>query len=263
MPTGTGPPDLPARPGPELVSRRKVPLTGAEVDLLPAACRSCLFWEDGSSGPLLPPALRAQHAAPVDRKRAWISARVEEGTPPGAVLVVDDEVAGYALFAPAGGFAPRSSLLPRVSPDALLLATLWVAAAHRGVGLGRLLVQAALREALRLDLTAVEAYGDRRFHERACVLPVTWLLHEGFEVHREHPRTPLLRLETRRLARWAGSLEHAWEEVLGRIPRRAPVPAGEPVPTGAPVRGSVVRPEVVRPDAVNIIELSRHRDTSG
>lgn len=217
------------------MSRRKVALTAAEVDLLPSACRSCLFWEDGSLGPTLPPALRSRQAAPRERKRAWVSARVEEGTPPGALLVVDDEVAGYGLFAPSGGFAPRSSLLPRVSADALLLATLWVSPAHRGHGLGRLLVQAALKEALRLDLAAVEVYGDRRWRDRACVLPVTWLLHEGFEVHGEHPRTPLLRLETRRTARWAGSLEHAWEEVLGRIPRRVVVPGGEPVPSGVSV----------------------------
>ncbi len=223
------------------MSRRKVALTSAEVDLLPSACRSCLFWEDGSTGPILPPALRARHETPAERKRAWVSARVAEGTPPGAVLVVDDEVAGYALFAPVGGFAPRSSLLPRVSRDALLLATMWVAPAHRGRGLGRLLVQAALKEALRLDLAAVEVYGDRRWHERACVLPVTWLLHEGFEVHQEHPRTPLLRLETRRTARWAGSLEHAWEEVLGRIPRRVGVPGGEPAPGRVPV------PDAIRP----------------
>ena len=223
------------------MSRSKVALTSAEVDLLPAACRSCLFWEDGSTGPILPPALRARHETPVERKRAWVSARVAEGTPPGAVLVVDDEVAGYALFAPIGGFAPRSSLLPRVSRDALLLATMWVAPAHRGCGLGRLLVQAALKEALRLDLAAVEVYGDRRWRERACVLPVTWLLHEGFEVHQEHPRTPLLRLETRRTARWAGSLEHAWEEVLGRIPRRVGVPGSEPAPGRVPV------PNAIRP----------------
>lgn len=223
------------------MSRRKLALTSAEVDLLPSACRSCLFWEDGSTGPILPPALRARHETPVERKRAWVSARVAEGTPPGAVLMVDDEVAGYALFAPIGGFAPRSSLLPRVSRDALLLATMWVPAAHRGRGLGRLLVQAALKEALRLDLAAVEVYGDRRWSERACVLPVTWLLHEGFEVHQEHPRTPLLRLETRRTVRWAGSLEHAWEEVLGRMPRRVAAPGGDRAPGRVPV------PNAVRP----------------
>jgi GNAT superfamily N-acetyltransferase len=221
------------------VSRRKVALTSAEVSLLPSSCRSCLFWEYGSTGPVFPLARRSSPESPFERKRAWVSARVEEGTPPGAVLLVDDEVAGYALFAPSAGFAPRSSLLPRVSRDALLLATLWVAVAHRGHGLGRLLVQAALKEALRLDLTAVEVYGDRRWRERACVLPVTWLLHEGFEVHREHPRTPLLRLETRRTARWAESLEHAWEEVLGRIPRRVGVPVGDPAPGRVPVPNAV------------------------
>lgn len=219
------------------MSRRKVQLTGAELDLLPAACRTCLFWEEGA-GPPPVPVLGSRSTPPDERKRAWITDRVRDGTPPGRVLLVDDEVAGYALFAPADAFAPRSTLLPRVSRDALLLATLWVPTARRGHGIGRVLLQEALKEALRLDLAAVEVYGDRRWRERACVLPVTWLLHEGFEVHHEHPRTPLLRIETRRTARWAESLEHAWEEVLGRLPRRVTVPGPDPVPKGLPVPNS-------------------------
>lgn len=224
------------------MGRRTAPLTAAEVDVLPGPCRGCLFWEDGSVGPPVPLSLRSRHAPSDERKRAWVSARADEGIAPGRIVVVDGEVAGYALFAPAASFAPRSSLLPRVSPDALQLATLWVTTAHRGAGLGRLLIQATLREAIRLELSAVEAYGDRRWRERSCVLPVTWLLHEGFEVHHEHPRTPLLRLETRRTLRWAGSLEHAWEEVLGRIPRRVAVPGADHVPGGVPVPNAVATP---------------------
>jgi hypothetical protein len=89
-----------------------------------------------------------------------------------------------------------------------------------------------LKEAIRLDAPAVEAYGDRRWRERSCVLPATWLLHEGFEVHREHPRTPLFRVDTKRTVRWAESVEHAWEEILGRLPRGVRVPVPEGVPHG-------------------------------
>ncbi len=55
------------------------------------------------------------------------------------------------------------------------------------------------------------------------MLPAAWLLHEGFEVTVEHPRYPLLRIDTKRVARWAESLEHAVDELLGRA-RPQPVP---------------------------------------
>ena len=214
--------------------RRVVPLTGDEVEALPASCSSCLFWELGAAGPdpraAAVPAGRAstpQPSDPLTRKQAWVSARVQEGTPPGRVAIIDGEVVGYTLFGPATVFAERQMTVPAASPDALLLATMWVQPVHREGGVGRLLVQAALKEAIRIDAPAVEAYGDRRWRERTCVLPATWLLREGFEIHREHPRTPLFRIDTKRTVRWAESLEHAWEEVLEHLPRRAPVPAPE------------------------------------
>jgi GNAT superfamily N-acetyltransferase len=223
--------------------RRAVPLTGDEVPLLPAPCSSCLFWELGApcpqprTTPVFAGAVGAERPTdPLTRKQAWVSTQVQDGSPPGRVLLVDGAVAGYALFGPARVFPRRGPTVPRVSPDALLLATVWVDPTHREVGLGRLLVQAAIKEAIRIDAAAVEAYGDRRWQERSCILPATWLLHEGFEVHREHPRTPLLRLEAKRTVRWAESLEHALEEILGRLPRRVPV--GERLPGGVPVNGA-------------------------
>lgn len=222
------------------MGRTVVPMTGQEATRLPEPCRRCLLWEEGASPP--EPRTSSRFAAlrggahgapdPADRKRAWISTQVQDGGPPGCLVVVDAEVAGYASYGPAEVFASRGPMTPMVSDDALLLATLWVSRVHREAGLGRLLLQAALREAIRLDRPALEAYGDRRWEERACLVPDTWLLHQGFEVHREHLRTPLFRLETRRLARWATSLEHALDEVLARLPR--PV-RNERVPQGAPI----------------------------
>lgn len=219
------------------MARRALPLTGDEVERLPGACSTCLFWELGAPCP--DPRSRGvlegiwsgpAPSDPLTRKQAWVSAQVQDGGPPGRVVVVDGEVIAYALFAPSSAFSARAGLAPRPSDDALLLATAWVSPTHREVGIGRLLIHAALREAVRRHAPAVEAYGDRRWRERACVLPATWLLHEGFEVHREHARTPLFRVEVRRTARWAESLEHAWEEVLGRLPRTSPSP--ERVPHG-------------------------------
>jgi GNAT superfamily N-acetyltransferase len=221
------------------VARRASVLTGDEVERLPGPCATCLFWELGTpcpdprAGTVLAGGRGAlQPSEPSTRKQAWVSARVQEGTPPGRVVVVDGEVVAYASFAPSGTYAPRRPTVPPASPDALLLATVWVRPVHREVGIGRLLVQAAIKEAIRLGAPALEAYGDRRWQERACVLPATWLLHEGFEVHREHLRSPLFRIDTKRTLRWTDSLEHAWEEVLGHLPRRVPAP--ERVPGGVP-----------------------------
>jgi GNAT superfamily N-acetyltransferase len=228
-------------------SRRLEPLTGDRVGSLPSPCRSCLTWELGAACPSPRaaadvavgaggPSAAREPSQPEVRKQAWVSARVQDGFPPGRLVRVDDEVAGYALFAPARTFAPRRPPVPPTSDDALLLATVWVEPFYRESGLGRLLVQAAVKDAIRADAPAVEAYGDRRWLERGCLLPATWLLHEGFEVHREHPRTPLLRLDVRRTVRWAESLEHALEEVLAALPRRRPVPVTEhgPLPRGVP-----------------------------
>ena len=233
-----------------IATRRAVPLTGEEVDRLPGSCSTCLFWELGAPCPdartvaaLAGVLGRTQPSDPATRKEAWVAARVQEGTPPGRVVLVDHEVVAYAMFAPANAFPRRGPTVPATSPDALLLATVWVNPVHREAGIGRLLVQAALKEAIRLDLPAVEAYGDRRWRERACVLPATWLLHEGFQIHHEHPRAPLFRLDTRRTARWAESLEHAWEEVLGRLPKRVPIGERERVPGRVPLNGADRRPE--------------------
>jgi len=224
--------------------RRPVPLTGEDVAHLPPGCADCLFWELGGPCPqprsptvlggLAPTVSPEEATRPARaRKRAWVSAQVHEHGPPGARIEVvtapgtpreRTRTAAFALFAPADRFAPRGGAAPRTSPGAMLLATVWVDDVHRGHGLGRLLLQAALRETLRQDRPALEAYGDRRFRERSCLLPATWLLHEGFAVHREHPRVPLFHLDVRRVARWAESLEHAVEEVLAHLPRQSPAP---------------------------------------
>lgn len=215
------------------MSRKVVPLHGEALEQVPDRCQVCLFWELGWARP--PADLQSDDLAgdPLVQKQAWCTARVHAGEPPGRAVYVDGDMAGYALFGRSKVFAPRSGAVPVPSEDALLLATMWVDPAHRDGGVGRLLVQAALKEAIRLDRRAVEAYGDRRHREADCVLPATWLLHEGFEIQSEHPRYPLLRIDTRRTARWADALEHAVEEVLDMIPKRVSVPvpdAGGPIP---------------------------------
>jgi GNAT superfamily N-acetyltransferase len=212
------------------VGRRVEPLRPEAVEELPPGCRACLFWELGRPRPDARTDDPADELAgdPAVQKQAWHTAAGLEDGAAGRVVRVDDRLAGYVLFAPPGRFAPRRPPVPGVSEDALFLATLWVDPLQRDGGIGRLLLHAAVKEAIARELAAVEVYGDRRFREADCVLPTMWLLHEGFEVHREHPRYPLLRLETRRTVRWTEALGDAVEGILGRVrpdPERAPAPA--------------------------------------
>lgn len=160
---------------------------------------------------------------PLVRKQAWVSSVVQDGQPAGRVVRLDGEVVAHSLAAPAARFAPRALGLPTASADALLLASVWVQPHWRGRGIGRLLIRAALRDALRSGCRRVEAFGDRRWRERACVLPAGWLLGEGFDVEVEHPRTPLLAIELGRTVRWAESLEQALGDLLMPRPTRARV----------------------------------------
>lgn len=212
--------------GGEAVSRRVTPLTAGLVAGLPGACGRCLFWEQAGACPRQPAAAAASPAdGDTARKQAWVSARVHAGEEAGRAVLVDGEVVAYALFAPAHSFPRRSPTVPATSPDALQLATANVATEHRGWGIGRLLVHTAAQQAVRHRFAAVEVYGDRWFTDGRCMLPAAWLLREGFEIHRAHPRTPLLRLEVRRTVRWAESIEHAFEDLLGRVPPLLPEPS--------------------------------------
>lgn len=212
------------------MSRRVVPLTGDAWEQVPSACRSCLFWAFGEPPPdpeatADPPA----GAARVVRKQAWATARVHEGRAPGRAVVVDGRTVGFIEFVTAEHVRRRRAPVPASDRDVLVLTTMWLDPSHRTGGLGRVLVQEAVKEAMARHLPAVEAWGDRRWRPDRCVLPITWLLHEGFEVAREHPRYPLLRLEVSRTVRWAESLEQAVEEMRDLLPRRSPRPAAESV----------------------------------
>jgi GNAT superfamily N-acetyltransferase len=213
-----------------LATGRKVcHLAAAELEALPSRCRGCLFWELGSPRPID----RDAHGWEADRqaherKAAWWRASEfgeleADAFVPGRVVRVEGETAGWCELGPPRAFARGDLRLPPPSSDALLLTTLRVEPAHRGHGIGKLLIQAAAKEAVRTERRALEAYGDRRHRDDACLIPVTFLLHTGFEVHREHQRYPLLRLDVGRLARIVEEVESAVEHALEVLaPRRVP-----------------------------------------
>ncbi|MBZ4320076.1 GNAT family N-acetyltransferase [Streptomyces huiliensis] len=196
------------------MGRRLVPLTLDNLPDLPKRCRACVFWElDPVSGEA---ALRA--GRPELEKEAWISAVLLEWGSCGRVVYVDDEPAGFVLYAPPA-YVPRATAFPTspVAADAVQLMTAWLAPKFQGQGLGRVMVQTVAKDVLRRGFKAIEAFGDARWKEPACVLPADHLLAVGFKTVRQHPRYPRLRLELRSALSWKEDVELALDRLLGAV----------------------------------------------
>lgn len=212
------------------MSRKIVPLTLDRLAELDAPCRTCLFWE-------LDPVRRAR--VPADElattKEAWLSEVLREWGSCGRVALVDDVAVGLLIYVPAA-FAPGAEAFPTapVSPDAVLLTTVWLDPRYAGGGLGRMLVQGMARDLLRRGgIRAVEAFGDvgqlSRIHGSRCAAPAEFLAHVGFKTHRAHPTAPRLRMDLTSAVTWRDEVEAALEKLLGAVrPQHHPHP--RPVP---------------------------------
>ncbi|RPK94226.1 MULTISPECIES: GNAT family N-acetyltransferase [Streptomyces] len=196
------------------MGRRLVPLTLDNLPDLPERCRSCVFWElDPVSGEA---AVKA--GKPELEKEAWISAVLLEWGSCGRVVYVDDVPAGFVLFAPPA-YVPRSTAFPTspVSPDAVQLITGLIIPEYQGQGLGRVMVQTVAKDVLRRGFKAIEAFGDARSQQAACVLPAEHLLAVGFKTVRPHPVYPRLRLDLRTTLSWKEDVEMALDRLLGAV----------------------------------------------
>jgi GNAT superfamily N-acetyltransferase len=207
------------------VSRKVVPLTLDRFEELRAPCRTCLFWE-------LDPVRRAQvrDGEEAGEKDAWLSGVLREWGSCGRVVLVDDEPVGHLVYAPPA-FVPGEAAFPTapVSPDAVLLTSIWVRPDQRGGGLGRMLVQGMARDLIaRGGIRAVEAFGDRGLrsgvHGQRCAAPEQFLARVGFKTHRAHPTAPRLRMDLKGAVRWREEVEGALERLLGVVRPQRPAP---------------------------------------
>jgi GNAT superfamily N-acetyltransferase len=126
-------------------------------------------------------------------------------------------------------FFPQVARMP-VPPDedSVLIACLHVEAGLREAGLGKVLMQAALRDLVSRGERTVEAYaaaGPADRGEDVPLMTVEFLLRQGFIVSRPHPRYPLMRLELRTLAAWTESLESVLESLQLPLSVRERVPS--------------------------------------
>jgi GNAT superfamily N-acetyltransferase len=208
--------------------RQIVPLDNRTLDRLPAPCRGCAFWELGARAPA-----RGSGAA-CQQKAAWATAVASEWGPVGHTVAVDGTFAGYSLFAPARYLSQVGEQAARpVSRDAVLLATIAIEPAFTGQGLGRVLLQTMARDLTRRRVRAAEAFADRAWSGRSCYLPAGFLEASGFQVVREHPRFPLMRMDLRTALSWKDVADQSVQAALARLRARVPSrPALRPVPAG-------------------------------
>lgn len=218
------------------MSRKVARLTVDHLARLPDHVRTCLFWE---LDPVRRGRVRPEEAAL--EKEAWLGEVLREWGSCGRVALVDDEVAGFLVYAPSA-FLPGAAGFPTapVSPDAVLMTTVYVDPAHTGGGLGRMLVQGMARDLIRRGgIPAVEAFGHaRRPGRHECTVSADFLGSVGFKTQRPHPVTPRMRMELRSALTWRDEVEAAIERLVGVV--RTPPQAARPS-TPSRVSGTVPR----------------------
>ncbi len=165
--------------------------------LVPKECLTCVFWE------LAEPV--AETDAPF-HKEEWFSSTLLEWGRCGKLALEEGTPLGFAEYAPSTLF-PRLREYPAAaaaSPDAVYLSYCYVVEGHRGRGLGSELVRSVARDVVDRGYRAVEAVGDRAW-DGNWVLPLPFLVANGFVVVRDHARFPLLRLDLHERPAMVGS----------------------------------------------------------
>lgn len=219
------------------MSRALVPLSMANISDLPQRCRSCVSWELPSSAAI---GLDADHAG--FEKEVWLSGVMLTWGSAGQIVTVDDQPAGFALYAPPTA-VPGVAAFPTapVSPDAVLLTTARILPEFQGQGLARFLMNGVVRTLTSRGVRAIELFGledgvdtdvpgrmtraERRRTDQevpSCLLPAGFARAVGFTDIAPHRRYPRLRFELASGIGWKAEVESALEKLFTVITIPAP-----------------------------------------
>ncbi len=197
------------------------------IGLLPAPCRACIRWEVGPerSGKV------ATAGQAEFEKEVWLSGVMLSWGSCGQLVKVDDDIVGYAIYAPPLAVA-TSNAFPTApaSPDAVLLMTAKILPQFRGQGHARFLIQGVAKHLASRGVRAIEVFAHRGEQTHLpsdetippCLIPAEFGLALGFEEVRPHHRYPRLRLELGAALGWKADVESALEQLFSVIT----IPAG-------------------------------------
>lgn len=204
------------------MTRRTQRLTVDLVGDLSEPCTQCTLWELGATH--IP--LAAEDAR--SEKETWVSHVLLEWGSCGRIVYLDAAPAGHVIYAPAR-FVPgvqRFTSGP-VSDDAVVMTSLRVREEFLGRGMGRVLVQAMVKDMLkRPGVRAIEAFGTPG--GAGCTLPTDFLQGVGFKTAQPDLVAPRMRLELKSVLSWRDEIENALERLRGVVvPHPAPRPAAD------------------------------------
>jgi GNAT superfamily N-acetyltransferase len=204
------------------MARRFRPLTPERTGDLPDPCGKCALWELGAGDPV------CGTAEDCEVFQEWIRAVRSEWGDCGRIAYEGGELLGFVKYAP-GRYFPQVAFMPSGPPNegSVLIACLYVSAEARHAGLGKVMLQAALRDLVSRGERVVEAYAAASPVDRARVplMTVEFLLRQGFTVAQPHPRYPRMRLELKMLAAWTDNLEAVLEALQLPLRVRERVPS--------------------------------------
>src|SRR4051794_29119098 len=176
------------------VTRALVPLSMSSISDLPLRCRTCVNWELPVSAAV---GLDADQAG--FEKEVWLSGVMLTWGSAGQIVTVDNQPAGFALYAPPTA-VPGASAFPTapVSPDAVLLTTARILAEFRGQGLARYLMNGVVTALSSRGVRAIELFGVEDAPEESeahpdlpkCLLPAAFARAVGFTDVQSHRRYP-------------------------------------------------------------------------
>jgi ribosomal protein S18 acetylase RimI-like enzyme len=207
------------------MSRKLRPLRSTDFERLPTQCASCVFWETAEK-------LDRHCGAACDAEMLteWYHRVLQEWGDCGRIAHQNEEVLGFVKYAPSGYFpqAATFSAAP-TDPNVPLIACMHITSDARHIGLGSLLLRAALRDLVMRGERKVQCFAAARKPETIAESPVPgidFLLRNGFTVARPDPSYPLMQLELRSLVMWTENLEAVLDSLKLplRMPDRAPAP---------------------------------------
>jgi GNAT superfamily N-acetyltransferase len=200
------------------MARKSVlPVTVDNLANIPESCRNCGYWES--------PELAVVGGGPAKQsglKAAWYRSMASEWGAVGKIVVEGDQTLAYAAYAPPYRLPQVRYCDLGVDPDAVFLACLYVAQAHRGRGLGKLLVHSIQKDLLKRGYKAIETVA----RLAPAPNPSGWTefyVTNGWQVVRQSGPLFLLRVDLRTVVTWQVSLDALLDSFTVPRPAKAPM----------------------------------------